>query len=571
MLNLFDYLTPLDNRRIENYISLYGINRDGYIGNEKYLKYWAESKKHLFHLLGGNLIYKFPIHFQKPKQQLANDCNALGFFTSLFFDRINRKEFREVASQDTILGCRALTWTETLADDAIPYTIKAKLPDAKKMLQLQKGMKPIKAIQKIIDYFGWDDLKESFEEFRIKHSQIFNTKDITGNMCLSIHPLDFMTMSDNASGWSSCMTWTERGCYHVGTVEMMNSNNVICCYVEGSDSYYFQRSDKEETKEEYTWNNKKWRQLFYVTKEIAVCGKAYPYQSKEFSVAALNKIKELTEKNLHRSYQFGIEPYRDMNYIGSNFRMSQNKEWIRSKQTTKHNIIFDSKGMYNDMFNDHDGSEDIYWCFRNKVKKNIVISYSGKAPCLCCGKSVIQQSMTALDANYDGAYNDRYSNVGNVICDSCLDDHFTCDYCESRVPTRKLIRYKGKTYCERCWNDHALICPDCGEIFLNNCSGTEILWGRTVDAQLYQQDFRFYGYDDCGHDRKVIPMDVCLSCKEKKKKTEFIKITPPFNKSEVRYSWISPKEYYVSKEVINPEGEENSKYFLNQLHRAKEA
>lgn len=569
MLNLFDYLAPLDNRRIENYISLYGINRDNYIGNEKYLKYWAENKKHLFHLLGGNLIYKFPIHFQKPKRQLISDFNALEFFTFLFFDKVNKKEFRDTESKDTVRGCHALTWAETLADDAIPYTIKTKLPGKAKMLQLQKGMKPVKAIQKIIDYFDWDDLREPFERFRIKHSQILNTRDITGNMCLSIHPLDFMTMSDNASGWSSCMTWTERGCYHVGTVEMMNSNNVICCYIESSEPYHF---CSDSTEEEYTWNNKKWRQLFYVTKEIAVCGKAYPYQSKKFSTAALNKIKELTEKNLHRSYQFGIEPYRDMNYIGSNFRMNQNKEWIRSKQTTKHNIIFDSKGMYNDMFNDHDGDEDIYWCFRNKVKKNTIISYSGKAPCLCCGRSVI--SAATIEDNYDGDYNDRYSNVSNVICDSCLDNYFTCNFCNSRVPTgKKLIKYKGKTYCERCWNNHAFVCPDCGDIFLSDFMNIDVLWGRTEDIQLYQQDFQIVNnYTDYEHsDRKALPMDLCSSCKEKKKKTEFIKITPPYDKSKTWYSWISPREYYVSKEIIDPEKEEYSKYFLNKLQRAKDA
>ena len=48
MLNLFNYLSELDNKRIENYIQSYGV-QSGYIGNAKYLQDWAENKKKLFH------------------------------------------------------------------------------------------------------------------------------------------------------------------------------------------------------------------------------------------------------------------------------------------------------------------------------------------------------------------------------------------------------------------------------------------------------------------------------------------------------------------------------------------
>ena len=51
------------------------------------------------------------------------------------------------------------------------------------------------------------------EEFRIKHSQILNQKELVGNINLSIHPMDFWTLSDNDCGWSSCMSWMENDCY----------------------------------------------------------------------------------------------------------------------------------------------------------------------------------------------------------------------------------------------------------------------------------------------------------------------------------------------------------------------
>ena len=41
MLNLMNYLTPLDKVKIENYIQFYGIDKDHYIGNDLWLVDWA--------------------------------------------------------------------------------------------------------------------------------------------------------------------------------------------------------------------------------------------------------------------------------------------------------------------------------------------------------------------------------------------------------------------------------------------------------------------------------------------------------------------------------------------------
>lgn len=416
MLNLFNYLTPLDNKRIENYIHAYGASAEAYCGNAEYLKYWAKCKPHLFHLLGGQLIYKFPVCLNKTQEQIHIELEKFlenSKFLDIFCKHLYSEKYLN-EDQDLLYYCETLVFFTTFFNDAIPHSIKIKPEGHQKTLQLQKGMKPIRAIFKMINYFEWEDLREEYENFRVAHSMIYNDKRIKGNVCISIHPLDFMTMSDNDSNWTSCMTWTQKGCYRIGTVEMMNSNNVVCCYIESSNDYNFGENESDES---WHWNNKKWRQLFYVTKDIAVCGKAYPYQCKDLSIVILDKIKKLTEENLNRSYTFGPEPYRDMNHIGSNQRIINNKAWIGSGNTTKHNIIFDTKGMYNDMFNNHNELNDIYWCYRNKVKHNIVVSCSGKAPCICCGKEVLVEE--DLEANYEGSYNERYSQVDQVMCEGC--------------------------------------------------------------------------------------------------------------------------------------------------------
>ena len=459
MLNLFDYLTEEDNRKIENYIFSYGIGEHGYSGNEEYLKYWANNNKKLFHLLGGKLIHKIPFKYEFSENELHSQLKRFAdedFFYELR-DQIHGLELARLLTYEDANILMRFWSPNAFVEDAIDAGFKIKLPNHNKTLQIQAGMKPMRAIQKIIDYFFSENesLKAEYEKMRIKHSLILNEKTIVGNLCLSIHPLDFLTMSDNASSWQSCMSWVYAGCYRIGTVEMMNSNNVICAYIESKAPFTYGKDGHEDS-----WNNKKWRQLFYCTKEIIVGGKAYPFSNYDITKTIITELRKLAEQNWHHTYEYGIEEYLDMRHIGSANRMDQNKMWIRQKRTIKHNILFDTKGMYNDMFNDHEPGGTRYYCVRNKVKHNIVISYSGKAPCLCCGEQVPE-----YDCDYEDDYNDRYCNAGQVLCEDCQKD-LACDRCHSSSYPKIVAHINGKNVCANCFQKAARVCPDCGQIYL---------------------------------------------------------------------------------------------------------
>ena len=89
MLNLYDYISELDWKRIENYISLYGT-KEGYKGNEEYLDDWRQCKKKLFHLLGGELIKRVPFEFEMPKELLERELTDL-ISTSSFREKYREK------------------------------------------------------------------------------------------------------------------------------------------------------------------------------------------------------------------------------------------------------------------------------------------------------------------------------------------------------------------------------------------------------------------------------------------------------------------------------------------------
>lgn len=563
MLNLYDYLTPLDSKRIYNYITEWGVE-DGYVGNDTYLSFWAKDKKKLFHLLGGQLIIKKPFTYEKPKYQIEKEMhsairNSKNFFDDILWNRlkkIQKKYDMDDATFDKIYNCFTL---DTFVNDKIPNTIKFNAADRKGTLQLQEGMKPVRAIQKIMQYFEITEYKEQFEKFRLEHSMVFNEKMIKGNICISIHPLDFMTMSDNASDWSSCMSWRKSGCYHIGTVEMMNSNNVVCAYIESKTPFDFGDKRNESHKgEEWQWNNKKWRQLFYVTKDIIVGGKSYPYVNEQFTKAVLDILRGLANDNLNWTYSFGPELYKDMKHIGSLYRMDKNKRWVSDKKTFKHNIIFDSKGMYNDMLNAQ-GFE--YWCIRNKVKSTKIISYSGKAPCLCCMEPVIYE-----DDDYDyyneGSYNERYKNVQSVICSDCAETRY-CDWCGNEENYYTTFRIGSSRFCRSCWKDYIRACPDCGKPFKAGRDRQNNILIRFTDVLPALQDTDAVSLE--GNDNFIIAC-MCSDCREQKIKEGIIEQKEVVaDKNRDYYVWHTRANVYLTTKVYDKNDEIVKHYSYNNL------
>lgn len=518
MLNLLDVLTETDNVKIENYIHEWGV-REGYKGNTEYLSDWAASKKSLFRLLGGKLIHKKHIHIEKPMEIIDKELTSL--FQNNSFEMKYSSELAKIREDNlidwnTFLSLKGLLARDYLTTNKIDESsIKIKLPNAKTTLQIQSGQKTLKALQKVIDYFNLsDEVKSLFEKFRIEHSMIFNEKYIEGNLCFSIHPLDFMTMSDNNSGWKSCMSWKDQGCYHVGTIETMNSNNTICCYLESNKVYNF-AADENNTDPNYTWTNKRWRIISYVTKDILLNGKGYPYQNKELSLEVVNELRQLAEKNWHHKYQFGPEPYQDMKHIDSIGCYDYNREWIRNNQSIKKNILIDTDGMYNDFFNDKNTT---YWCVRNKPKKAKIISVSGKAKCLCCNNDVIYENENNCYEDY--SYNSRYENCSEVMCYDCLRD-YECDNCDGFFPLGNFFDFNGERYCEDCVNSFLKKCPCCGKPLRLGAS-TPIFADLVEDVKkthyLYSWEYEGLEYF------KLIYCDECFN--KKVEQENLIKIIP---------------------------------------------
>lgn len=436
---------------------------------------WAIHNKDLYRLLGGNLIVTKQFTYEKSHDQLVDELedmidgrgrygrvdregwkfsrNFMDWYRSTFIppkaewnDESCCYEYEneetEIRAREIIKirdGLSRLISYWTLAENKYDgESFVVELKDGKKYT-VSPGCKPMKALAKIAEAYNI----EGFEDFRICHSLIHNQRKIVGEISLSIHPLDYWTMSDNTNGWDSCMSWENYGGYRQGTVEMMNSPAVVVAYM----------SSKEPMRiGDLNWNNKKWRQLFIVDKKVILGVKSYPYYNDQLTVEIIKWIKELAETNMGWQYfgdvgdepiQYRFEPFHNPDHMDDSYRIKFN---------------FYSNNMYTDvgcidwhpMYVSKDIHEngDIEGCYKTNACGNPLIqfdyNYSGDSQCVSCG-----------------LVNPPLASESCLCCEGCQVTH-RCDECGYRVDD-DYYYLDGYRLCDECWSEKVRDCIHCEE------------------------------------------------------------------------------------------------------------
>lgn len=378
-----------------------------------------------------DFFYNYRAWYKKYHNPMVRFDPTIASPDSLGWDLITESE------KDFVDLCYLITaenlYTNT-CEAIIRKPITVKKPDGHKF-KIFPESKLMRILAKIASAFNI----EGFEEFRIAHSNIMAEAIKTGTLVLSIHPLDFMTMSNNNNDWSSCMRWDydDPGDYCQGVVEMMNSPCVIEAYIESSSNSLTLGSNFE-------WNSKRWRELFIVTPEVIAAIKGYPEWDKNFEKEVLNWIKELAETNLGWSYS------------------DSSISWAPDDNN---NIHFHTNHMYNDFCYHH-------ILFVAKDYEEISIDYSGVSECMVCGKT---------EPNVDDM---------DLACPDCYPVHYCCN-CGERIMGDEYHIIDNEIYCSYCSED-ANYCESCNSLTFADCTLVELF-----DEELDQSIAEAYLCDDC--------------------------------------------------------------------------
>ena len=207
--------------------------------NEYLLRVWQEEKsKFLANIFKDSLILKKEVVVKSPRALVVEEMEKrLNYYPFIdgdvdpgtpkdfsrqiinLVDELYEKKCIDSALRDAMHHIDG----ELLADNRFvdrweptyKRNFKVTYPsDKEKSFTISYGMKLMKVYNKFATAFGI----AGFDEYAVAHSQILNTTNLKGTLCLSIHPLDYMTMSDNDSNWTSCMSWKNGGEYRQGTV-----------------------------------------------------------------------------------------------------------------------------------------------------------------------------------------------------------------------------------------------------------------------------------------------------------------------------------------------------------------
>lgn len=393
------------------------------------LRFWKANKPTLFKLLGNSLTYSFEANieatqseleekwhnFQRMNHKLVDFVDAIQFLLTAY----NKdRDLKELYSNEKklpwyhIISNRfqeMIQWESFLSNEYCGES--GVLEYEGRSVKIQKGMKNMKILGKIATTFV--DLYPSlqyFEEFRLAQSQLTNDKSYKGKITFSIHPLDYMTMSDNTCDWTSCMSWEDSGCYRKGTVEMMNSPYVLVAYIEKSTPYILPNGAE--------WNNKRWRELFIVNEQGIFGIKGYPYWNSNIESSCLAELEKLANINLNWGH-FDPNP-ADLN---------MNDRYNFTARCGKCSIELTTDAMYNDFrYNLHKA------ILPENLNGNIHIHYSGETECMTCG---------CLITSYD--------NEEDLQCDSCNDLDY-CEDCEERYHRDELTEVDGMLLCGSCYD-----------------------------------------------------------------------------------------------------------------------
>lgn len=461
---MFDKITATEQEAFKHYIRSYGPecgikqNYSDIADLKVILEPWRDAKSlNLYKLFGNELILSKKIDYQKSVIELADEYRKIYWENNSplakFHDSLNTVLYDKVANDPNNQGTfwlirNLLDFNVIVSNEYKGNDIEYNIPNTNTKLKLVKGGKIIKFLRKFSEIHG---IKE-FPEFAIAHSQILNQKKLKGTLHLSIHPLDYATMSDNNNNWTSCMSWREYGCYRQGTVEMLNSPNTIVAYLS-SDSECYNING-------LSWNSKKWRELFVITPEVIAGCLGYPYYNSSLEIEVLDWLKELAYKNLGWQYEDKISKF--------------NNSYSFDSETHSNVIIhFNSEFMYNDF---EQGNEHQAYIAQDLKYDNINITYSGNSECMVCGE-------TCGDIRHES----------HLVCGKCCE-YVYCYKCgELLTGDSEIMEHNGQSYCAYCFEDLPT-CDSCGDIAIDEeaveiqiMNLLEYSWYRRICRDCYKK------------------------------------------------------------------------------------
>ena len=206
---------------------------------DKLFEKWKTAKAKIIKAFGGELIYEFPEKVSFDLEETSKWTrleNFISYVWSTGYADLGR--FLEHQREGFFDNC-------VIEEHVVPNN---------KRTIITKNSKIVKAFKYFIEN------EKELNDLQSKASQIIQESKLEGTLCFSVHPLDYLSVSENAYNWRSCHALD--GEYRAGNLSYMMDSSTIVCYLKGDKD-----TKLPNFPEDVIWNNKKWRVLLYLSND----------------------------------------------------------------------------------------------------------------------------------------------------------------------------------------------------------------------------------------------------------------------------------------------------------------
>ena len=325
---------------------------------------------------------------------------------------------------------------------------------------IPEGMKLIKAFK------FFESNKQALRDMQDIASQLIQENSVKGTLCFSVHPLDFLSSSENTYNWRSCHALD--GEYRAGNLSYMLDGTTFMVYLKGADGVQLNAFPSD-----VPWNSKKWRMLIHAADNdgIMFAGRQYPFSSKSGIDTVLNIYNNLFISDNIDDYYKRYEKYARWyaDYIDAYTPHDDDSRVIEldEKYFIWHghlipigNVVKEGQHAlnYNDVLYStcykypYYAVLSGYHSMQNLLEHPIYIGE--EVPCLHCGEDIITTTeimrCNECEIQYGYELNDNYGTCENCGCRIYFDDAY----------------YVNDSYvCDHCFNNYCFVCDNCGEAY----------------------------------------------------------------------------------------------------------
>lgn len=338
-----------------------------------HLNAWAGNKAHLYRMFGSKFRIEQEVDNNVPESEFRNDFEVFerNYLTTEPRAVLLHYFLKSFVNKDEMIK-------NEISRDIVLYGLK-----------LQTGTKISRIMSKLLPADLIDKTQTAYSMFLQK----FNGK---GKAVISIHPIDYLTMSENTSGWRSCHALD--GEYRAGTLAYMMDTTSTIAYVTNSkfDKSYVEWDNGTRKVAKMSVDNKSWRQVVlfkaprfeeYLEHSVpfAVQSRQYPAIINSYSNAVSKLIEDVMSSNLGDTYS--VRKKLSVSFLQE---LVENEDCAVWYNDIYHGSFDYGRAVY--QTSKYESTEDLA---RDNKFSPATVGYEG-IPCVCGCRSAIDEGDTLL-------------------------------------------------------------------------------------------------------------------------------------------------------------------------------